>query len=1115
MDKYRVLLVVLALVICTGTAQATSLSVTAGTGTLTCNTSTGTGTGTVTLTVQGASSVSSGSYPIGTAQAPISIKSIAGLQVITPLSGGVLTSSSTKLTVTVQPTNDCSGFTGAYTANSNTWTTAAVVWQIGTTQDVTTNLTITETDTAATPLSVLPASGTLPISCVLQPGGSWLNANPSTTFTLNTTAQAYIGPTGTTGGKGSAATFNYSSAAWLTLSAPGGWTSASGTALSVPSSGGVVVTASANCASIGATLGNYKSASLTVTTAAPEPASINLPMSINVTVVGPAQLTVSGNGTSGTPLALGPYTRGSDTNMPSGTVTVTAANPMYFLVDMTTMPAWLTVNATSGNITSKGGTATLTFTVTKVADSLTPGTYPTSPPIALKVAGYASTLVYVTLTVQASASTLSLQGSNIQTLSWSPGQTLAPATITIVSSGAPIPYTTQVIAPGSNDAGALVNPPAGLAYSMGTNLTVTFNPLNFAAGTPGSTLTSTVRIKWDTTSGDDLVINFIVNIQSPSATAILTGISPSNLPSGAPAETFPVTLYGSGFVPSNNNTMATFVGVVGGTTGFVKDANIVATVNSSTMISLVITVPASDQNLPFGTAGSTVTLGVCNPNGGTGNPPCLNPSTISFTIGDGPMISGVTSGSTFAQVTSSIGVLTPYDIISIFGSNFCVSGGNGCGSSQVLNGQIVAGAYQNFVTPDTPGSASERFLQVYFCPGNSTSATVIQTPATPTSASCYAAPILFATNSQINAVVPAEAKNATSATWNLYVRFGLAVTSTTTAGSAGTSAAFNYAAASASIDPGVFIVDSSNNGAIVTAGAGPNPNAGYVTNDAPTVTAGSARIRPLLSSANVSDTVSIYMTGLGTPPTAGEPSTCASVSSYASAAGLGTSNPNLDGVVLDSSNYTTTYPPCFVAPVSGSPAGTPPIAITIGGQSVTASYIGWVASSVTGLYQVNVQLPALTSSTATELSNGAGTPVYVTQSSGAVQVPVVVKVGSTPTTQTIEMWVQPAMTITNTGAPIGDSPSLATINGAYPYAFDTVLAAGGNGTPAYALYADSLETTAVDGNYFTVASDTGIVSLSSALPVGTYTVTISATDGSPTGPALPVELITLTVVVRS
>jgi hypothetical protein len=75
----------------------------------------------------------------------------------------------------------------------------------------------------------------------------------------------------------------------------------------------------------------------------------------------------------------------------------------------------------------------------------------------------------------------------------------------------------------------------------------------------------------------------------------------------------------------------------------------------------------------------------------TWQPKCLCPtSTATLTVGVNPMIQTVTSGSSYTEVTPpALQTIAPYDILSIFGGNFCVSGGTGCtGSTPVLYGTL-------------------------------------------------------------------------------------------------------------------------------------------------------------------------------------------------------------------------------------------------------------------------------------------------------------------------------------------------------------------------------------------------------------------------------------------
>jgi len=228
MVRHRILLGVFALAIGTGTTWATnkSLALSLGSGTLTCNTNTG-ATGSVLLTVTGSA----------TATYPLTVSSITftnpGLTV-TASNGNAttLTGSTSKVTYTVAPTANCSGFTGTYTSNSDAWSTT-ITSSYGGTGDATQAVTVTETDTAATPLST--SAGAVNISCILNPGGTYTAG--SAQFYLYTAAAI-----------GSSATFS-TLPPWLTLNG-----SSSAGPFTVPFTGGLQMTAAVSsgaCATIG------------------------------------------------------------------------------------------------------------------------------------------------------------------------------------------------------------------------------------------------------------------------------------------------------------------------------------------------------------------------------------------------------------------------------------------------------------------------------------------------------------------------------------------------------------------------------------------------------------------------------------------------------------------------------------------------------------------------------------------------------------------------------------------------------------------------------------------------------------------------------------------------
>src|SRR5581483_10653284 len=165
-----------------------------------------------------------------------------------------------------------------------------------------------------------------------------------------------------------------------------------------------------------------------------------------------------------------------------------------------------------------------------------------------------------------------------------------------------------------------------------------------------------------------------------AAAATLLAVAPASLPVAAAGEVFTIALSGSGFVAGEDAAQRTTVGIVAAGS-LVADASLSATVVNASNIIVTLTVPASDPLLPFspGGSGGTVTLGVCNPMGAA----CTSPTgTVTLAIGARPVIQSVTSASSYAQPSApNLPTVAPYDMISVFGFNFCTSGGTGCGGS--------------------------------------------------------------------------------------------------------------------------------------------------------------------------------------------------------------------------------------------------------------------------------------------------------------------------------------------------------------------------------------------------------------------------------------------------
>jgi hypothetical protein len=657
---------------------------------------------------------------------------------------------------------------------------------------------------------------------------------------------------------------------------------------------------------------------------------------------------------------------------------------------------------------------------------------------------------------------------------WTMGQPLPVTSITLTSSDSPIAYTLTA-------GGPLAPTPvssaeaSGLAYSWGTQIPIQFNSLVFAAAQPASVLTGTVTVTWGSPS-TTTVVTFNITVQSPQAT--LSSISPASLailPTGATSgQPVTVTLTGTGFVSSSDPTQKTKVGVVSSNV-LIQDTNIAVNVTNSSNIILTITPVSSDTYLNF-SAGGTPVLGVCNPQGAA---TCTVPSaTITLSIGNGPIIQGVASASSFQEVSpGQTQSIAQGDMVSVFGTNFCSSSSPACSSSQILPGVLSSGTmvYQNWLSMDAV-SATQRKLTVAFCPTGTTPLT--------TSNTCVNAPLLFATNSQINLLVPSSL--STGGTIDIIVSYGYGATAPNLLLSSPVTV--NVVAT----NPGTFAIgaDGQGAGAILAANwsvIGPTNPAG------------------MRSTASDSDTIQIYMTGLGVPNSTGAnttpggtpsaPTNCISPANYQTA--VNNANPNatqlttLDGAVIQSSLLKTgVFPPCL---------GTNPT-VTIGNQSATpVTYAGWVADSVAGLYQVNVTLPPTTPVSGSFTDVAGVTHAILT---APVQLPVVVTANGIPSQTGISVWVAPRLKVV---PPTALSQSVGV---AWPNTNNLVVASEGLGPYRYAVTSGVLPTglsLAASGATAGTISGTPAADRS-----GSYVITVTATDSNSV-PLTGTTTFTLTV----
>ena len=141
------------------------------------------------------------------------------------------------------------------------------------------------------------------------------------------------------------------------------------------------------------------------------------------------------------------------------------------------------------------------------------------------------------------------------------------------------------------------------------------------------------------------------------------------------------------------------------------------------------------------------------------------------------------------------------------------------------------------------------------------------------------------------------------------------------------------------------------------------------------------------SGAGDSDTIMLYVTGLGWPDVVGASTgfaaNCITGANYLAAVnGTIPANSALasdDGLVMQSS-LIPSLPPCLS---SANPASPDLPTVKIGGVATPAvGYAGWVGGAVAGLYQINVQLPTSTAINAFSAgsvgSSAAPLPIVIT-----------------------------------------------------------------------------------------------------------------------------------------
>jgi uncharacterized protein (TIGR03437 family) len=656
-----------------------------------------------------------------------------------------------------------------------------------------------------------------------------------------------------------------------------------------------------------------------------------------------------------------------------------------FVIDPNTVPFWLATqdsggaSLTSGTVTA-GTPVDVYFQATAAAGSLPEGANVAY--VGFAVNGYSELTVQVTLTVNGSASTLTvMNGSTTVTsggtavpVSWTYGSAAPTLNLTVLSSSAPITFSAKSTVVDSPTEDWIELPsPSGVAYNYGGSLEVNFALDALTNATVGTTLSGAITLTYG--SGSTFVVNITVTIGEPAAT--VTSIFPresaplsviTTTGTASDASTALTVASGTGIavgqpvlgtgiaagttVSAVNGTAvtlsaATTAALAGGAVSFVPLLTVVVTgtgfgndstgpyvattvsltygptggsgptvlgtaplaAGSATYVNpttLVLTIPAQDSaGTPVGiltTSGKNVVLTVTN--GSTYN---TTAASIPLYVTSNPIINSIVDAAALVEPAPGANPsVAPYQMISIFGNNFCPT----CTTPVVA--PVSANRYPASLNAPASG-------------GNPLSVTFYKSDGTTVVGVAY---LLFANNTQINALVPSTVAAADNP-MQVVVDYNSVLSNEN----------LTYSANAVAANPGIFTTSSNGQGQ----GAILNAN-GTVNNSTNQAAAGS--------------TVMIYLSGLGVPnSTAADnastsaakfPASCVSVANFVTKAAL--SNPaTADGAILAPSDIETNlFPPCFTT----SPS------VTIGGKTAAVTYAGWVSDSVAGLYQINATVPS-------------------------------------------------------------------------------------------------------------------------------------------------------------
>jgi uncharacterized protein (TIGR03437 family) len=666
---------------------------------------------------------------------------------------------------------------------------------------------------------------------------------------------------------------------------------------------------------------------------------------------------------------------------------------------------WLTVSPLAGTATTSS--SNLTFSVSGGWTSLNAGLNSTSVFLVSGTGG--NTTFTVNLEVQGATPTLIVQGGTnvLNPVPYQTGATAPALSLTLLSStGLPLAFTVAAtsnttpgtVAGGTAPSGWLTinaGSASGIAYSWGTTIYFTASATALADSSPGDYDTGTITI---TPAGQTAIViplNIAVSAGAPTVTSVAPSLVPLLVSPVAPGSVN-LVLHGTGFVATTGaQKTKVFIGATALTATQVLTNYV--TVLSPNYIQ--VSVPYTAAGLPFATAGATaLVVGVAN-----GASPTAPSVTVPLGVTSAPIISSITSASSFVEpIAGTPPNATPYDIVSIFGTNLCPLC-TGTNNVQVASPDPVFFRYPTFLSPD----GTHKMTVIFSKPGSAT-----------TTLPGY---LLFGTNNQINVLVPGAVSTLVgTASPNVgLVNVQVAYDTNTPPLAANTSVVFQLTYAA--YDPGIFTIASNGQGqgaitdattfvlnsqthyatggastvAIFLTGLGIPDATG--TNTATTNAAWSAGncLTPLGAVGTASNAPGGYMGTVNTPASVGSSAPYYPGSSYVVPSPLWSS---IDGAIIQTSLLQGNFAPCLLF---SDASATNTLTVTIGTTALTAvstpaiTYAGFVAGSIAGLYQINVPIP-------TGIGNGTT----------AAQFPVVVTLGTTPTSPIpssqsgVTMWIK-------------------------------------------------------------------------------------------------------------